>query len=179
MAYEFEKKILSVSKLKQAKLLRPAEIAYEKPDNGVTITNKSAYFVIRDCASVTRKYVVLMCYGELKNPIELLQGKFTRAEINDFCKRAYEYVETSQLLSLILLDIKKRALLLQSQAPKTVATSVTNFNETETEEIYCDYEGSIEEQVAILEVKEEVDVITNGSYEAVCQALVEAFKPTQ
>jgi hypothetical protein len=179
MAYEFERKVLNVSKLKQAKLLRPAEIANEKPDSGVTITNKSAYFVIRDCASITRKYLVLLCYGELKNPIELLQGKFTRAEINDFCKRAYEYVETSQLLSLILLDIKKRSLLLQSQVSKPVQAAVTNFSEPESDEIYSDYEGSIEEQVAILEVKEEVDVITNGSYEAVCQTLIEAFKPTQ
>lgn len=179
MAYEFEKKILSVSKLKQAKLLRPAEIANEKPDSGVTINNKSAYFVIRDCASITKKYLVLLCYGELKNPIELLQGKFTKADIHDFCKRAYEYVETSQLLSLILLDIKKRSLLLQSQTTKTVAPVVTNFSEPESDEIYSDYEGSIEEQVAILEEKEEVDVITNGSFDAVCQALFEAFKPTQ
>ena len=54
----FEQIILENSSEKQAKLLGPAQRAHKKPDIGVEIQNKSAYYVIRDCAMITQKYLV-------------------------------------------------------------------------------------------------------------------------
>ena len=76
-----EKKILGVSNLKQRLLMRPAAVAADNPETGVTIENKSAYFVIRDCATVTRDYLTLFIYGQLHNPFELLEGKISEKEI--------------------------------------------------------------------------------------------------
>ena len=71
MSGAFEHKILTVSQSKQAGLLGPAKIAASKPDTGITIVKKSAYFVIRDCAKITEKYLVHHVWGEIKNPIDI------------------------------------------------------------------------------------------------------------
>jgi hypothetical protein len=108
MSGAFEHKILTVSQSKQAGLLGPAKIAASKPDTGVTIVKKSAYFVIRDCAKITEKYLVHHVWGEIKNPIDRLEGSFTKAEIEDFLSRAKRDTETQQLCSIILEDIHKK-----------------------------------------------------------------------
>ena len=67
----FETKILGTSTIKERKLLKPAAIAAAEPNTGVTIHNKSAYFVIRDCANITQKYLTLHTYGSLHKPLDL------------------------------------------------------------------------------------------------------------
>ena len=44
----FEEKILKNCNIRQKNLLRPAKIASEKPDTGVTINKRGAYFLIQD-----------------------------------------------------------------------------------------------------------------------------------
>mgnify|MGYP003136873626 FL=1 len=79
----FEEKIISNSTIRQSKLLRPAKIASEKPDTGVKILKKGAYYLIKDSADITLQYLVHLCYGSYGDPIKSLKGKFTQAEIID------------------------------------------------------------------------------------------------
>ena len=101
----FEEKIIKNSGIRQSKLMRPAKIAFEKPDTGVTINKKGAYYLIKDSAEVTIQYLVHLCYGSYKDPIKELKGKFTQSEIIDFVGRSKEEKNTNQLLSIILADI--------------------------------------------------------------------------
>jgi len=100
MAYEFEHKILKASESKQAALLSPAKTAANKPDTGVKILKKAAYFVIRDCARVTERYLIHYIWGDLKNPIERLEGVFTKAEIESFITRSKRDPETGNFVRL-------------------------------------------------------------------------------
>ena len=143
MSGAFEHKILTVSQSKQAGLLGPAKIAASKPDTGITIVKKSAYFVIRDCAKITEKYLVHHVWGEIKNPIDRLEGSFTKAEIEDFLSRAKRDTETQQLCSVIIEDIHKKNKLENSGivSPAVEAPVVRfDFTEFENDKIYGDYD---------------------------------------
>ena len=99
-----EEIIIKNSGIRQKNLLRPAKIAFEKPDTGVTINKKGAYYLIKDSAEVTIKYCVHLCYASYKNPIKELKGKFSQSAIIDFVGRSKEDNSTKQLLSIILAD---------------------------------------------------------------------------
>ena len=101
----FEEKIIKNSKIRQKNLMRPAKIAFDKPDTGVTINKKGAYYLIKDSADITVKYLSHLSYASYSNPIVDLKGKFTQSEIIDFVGRAKEENFTNQLLSIILTDI--------------------------------------------------------------------------
>lgn len=105
---EFELKILATSKIKERNLLKFANIAMNKPDTGVEIKNKSAYYVIRDCATLANDYIPHKCYASLHDPIGSLVGKFSTSDIQDFVSRAAQHEHTQQLLSIIFTDIYKR-----------------------------------------------------------------------
>ena len=154
MSGAFENKILSVSQSKQAGLLSAAKIAASKPDTGVTITKKSAYFVIRDCARITEKYLVHHIWGEIKNPIDRLEGAFTKAEIEDFLSRAKRDTETQQLCTIILEDIHKKNKLETTGVVSTVVDAPVvkfDFTEFETDKIYGDYDNG-EPQADVVEI---------------------------
>jgi len=59
----FEEVILDNSTEQIAKLYGPAERAHNKPDTGIEVKKKSAYYVIRDCASITRQYLAINVWG--------------------------------------------------------------------------------------------------------------------
>ena len=84
----FEEKIIKNSDIRQSKLMRPAKIAFDKPDTGVTINKKGAYYLIKDSAEITVQYLVHLCYGSYKAPLKDLKGKFTQSEIIDFVGRS-------------------------------------------------------------------------------------------
>ena len=65
----FEEKIISNSEIRQSKLLRPAKIASEKPDTGVKILKKGAYYLIKDSADITIQYIFNLCYCYYKDKI--------------------------------------------------------------------------------------------------------------
>ena len=137
----FEGKIVQVSKIKESKLLNPAMIAAKNPDTGITVQNKSAYFVIRDCAILTQKYLPLYIYGELEHPFTLLRGRFIEKDIIDFVARSQKDLHTKQLLYLIFTDIAKRegnAIITQ---PIVASDTVLDFSEdVEVDDIYGEYE---------------------------------------
>lgn len=175
MSGAFENKILGASQSKQASLLNAAKMAASKPDTGITIVKKSAYFVIRDCAKITEKYLVHHIWGDIKNPIERLEGVFTRAEIEDFLTRAKRDPETQQLCSIILEDIHKKNKLETAGTPPPVIEAPVvkfDFTEFESDKIYGDYDVSapgdvIEIPTGVLPEKEKTTF----------DLFVEAFKP--
>ena len=165
----FETKLLTESKNKQAKLLRAAKKAAKEPDTGVKILKKGAYYVIRDCAKVTELYLPHYIYSQLKNPIQMLEGVFTKADCTDFLARAKKDLVTNQLLNLIILDIKKQNIL--ESATTTTPTSFDPgvFDEEDEDDIYGDYEsGGVTAEA-------EPDVVVEVEKDTL-QLLLDAFK---
>ena len=167
-----EEKIINNSKIRQNKLLRAANIASEKPDTGVKILKKGAFYLIKDAADITKQYLAHLCYGSYTEPLKELKGKFTQAEIIDFVGRAKEEKNTNQLLNIILTDIGS-----------TQVTSVTEIVEEEQEldlsidddieDVYGDYEAeSSSSKIESTSTTESVDV-TDAS--GVINKLIEVF----
>ena len=127
-----ELKILEYSKEKQAKLLEPAKRAYKKPDIGVEISNKSAYYVIRDCAMITQKYLVLHIWGTYSDPFNDLKGKFTSDDVTDFLKRAKSDATTNQIKDVIISAMRDKF-------DTTVTTSSSFDYSVEEDDIYGYY----------------------------------------
>jgi hypothetical protein len=103
----FEETILEVADIRQGNLLTPARVAADKPDTGVKILKKSAYYVIKDCANITCQYVTFLAYASINKPLETLKKQFTKNSIKDFVTRSRQEHHTNQLLTLIFADISK------------------------------------------------------------------------
>ena len=149
--YVLEQIILENSSEKQAKLLGPAKRAHKKPDIGVEIQNKSAYYVIRDCAMITQKYLVHHIWSAYPDPFKALKGKFTHDNVTDFLKRANKDDAVKQLKHAIIGDIR-------AKFDTTVATSTTFDYSMEEEDIYkyySDTEGTEDETIVEQEMTEE------------------------
>ena len=147
----FEQIILENSSEKQAKLLGPAQRAHKKPDIGVEIQNKSAYYVIRDCAMITQKYLVHHIWSAYPDPFEALKGKFTSENITDFLKRAEKDAAVKHLKHIIVGDIR-------AKFDTTVTTSTSFDYSMEEEDIYkyySDTEETEDETVVEQEMTEE------------------------
>jgi hypothetical protein len=98
--------ILENSSDKFAKLYGPAFKASQTPENGITIQNKSAYHVIKDCATIARSYVPLYVFEQYINPFSTLNGKFTRANISEFVHSTKSIKANYHLLCVILNKIE-------------------------------------------------------------------------
>lgn len=178
----FEEKILKNCKIRQRNLRRPAEIASKKPDTGVTINKRGAYFLIQDCADVTLKYVAHLAYSSLNSPLTLLKGKFTQAEIIDFVGRSKEEPHTRQLLHIILTDIGSAQYksAVGGDEPEPVAGVTTpvvthDYTIKDDEDVYGDYDlddGEASAEPVVVEAKAEVNV---DDVTAVINKLIEVF----
>lgn len=104
---KFIEVLLTNSQIKEAKLFGPAKKASQSPETGVVIQNPAAYHVIKDCATLTQKYLPHYVFGHYANPFEVLKGKFTKADIVEFVSSANSDIVLFQLLTLILDKIKK------------------------------------------------------------------------
>jgi|TARA_R110002110_G_scaffold135418_7_gene319479 hypothetical protein len=137
----FEARIIENSTIKQRNLMRAAKIASAKPDTGVVIENKSAYFVIRDCADIAQQYIALLCYGSYTDPLTDLNGKLTEKEIIDFVARSQVDGNASvrHLLYVIFTDIARKEGLYEKVI--TNEPAVSDFTE-EGGDIYGDYDFS-------------------------------------
>ena len=179
----FEEKIIKLSKLRQRNLMRPARIASDKPDTGVQILKKGAYFLIQDAATITIQYLAHLCYSSYSNPLNELKGKFTQAEIIDFVGRSKEEANTRQLLHIILTDIGsaqyKSAVGTSEPAPvegSTTPIPKLDYTISEGEDVYGDYEmddgEQLEPEPVIAEGKGEVDI---DDVTSVINKLIEVF----
>ena len=115
-----EDKILELSKDQKASLPKIIARAKEKNFPGITFTNKSASFFISDCVDIANDYIPLTIYGTIKDPISMLKGKVTKAEIEDFIKRSNKFY-TSTLLYVMLEDIKKTGVKVENEKPEVEA----------------------------------------------------------
>lgn len=177
----FEGKILKNCNIRERNLLRPASIAANKPDTGVTINKRGAYFLIQDCAKVTLKYAAHLAYSSFSSPITQLKGKFTQAEIIDFVGRSKEEAHTRQLLHIILTDIGSAQFKSATDVPvepvagTTVETPKHDYTIKDDEDVYGDYDleddTPVSEPVKV-EAKAEVNV---DDVTAVINKLIEVF----
>ncbi len=176
-----EQKILKNCSIRQKNLLRPAGIAAEKPDTGVTINKRGAYFLIQDCAKVTLSYVPHLAYSSFNSPLTQLKGKVTQAEIIDFVGRSKEEAHTRQLLHIILTDIGSAKYKSATDVPvapvegTTVEVTSHDYTIKDDEDIYGDYDLEDDVPVAepvVVEAKSEVNV---DDVTAVINKLIEVF----
>ena len=178
-----EGKILKNCSIRQRNLIRPAKIACEKPDTGVTINKRGAYFLIKDCADVTLKYASHLAYSSFSSPLTQLKGKFTQAEIIDFVGRSKEEAHTRQLLHVILTDIGcaqyKAAVGGTDPVPvvgNTVEIPNHDYTIKDDEDVYGDYDFEDEASTTVepvsVESKEEVNV---DDVTGVINTLIEVF----
>lgn len=151
--------IIENSTIKEAKLYAPAKKAHANPDTGITIQNKSAYHVIKDCALMTINYLPHFVFGEYADPIEILSGKFKKVDISNFVQEAGKNYVLQQLLIIVLDKIKKSNVvnLVSSQSPKTSPV-------VESSNPYGEY--GLASETTIEEVKDKSDL----------DILCEAFK---
>jgi hypothetical protein len=104
---EFIQIILQNSKLVEAKLYDAAQKAASNPEIGITIHNKAAYHVIKDCANVAVNYLPHMAFGSYENPFKALKDKIKKKQIQEFVQQAKTSVPLTQLLNLILLKAEE------------------------------------------------------------------------
>jgi len=179
---KFEEKILEVSKIKERMLLKPSSVAMVKPDTGVEIKKKSAYYVIRDCATLAHDYIAHKCYSSIKDPIGTLRNQFTKADIIDFVARSKSHKHTKQLLYIVFSDIYKIEADDWTPPPEPVVAEALEIDaDADGEDIYGDY-GYGDDDVfdsandISLPVKPPVDL---GDGEAVIAKLIEVFGATK
>lgn len=148
--------ILENSKIKEARLINAAKKAALNPEIGITIQNKAAYHVIKDCASISVKYLPLYTFGSYAEPFKDLYSKFTKTEIQEFITSVDNSLESKQLLDIILSKLGK----VEDISPKQLTVPISI---DESSDPYGDYG-----------VREEVTTPTsNGS--TTLDILCEAF----
>ena len=171
---KFEEKIIAVSEVRQKNLMRAAKIASDAPDTGVTIVKKGAYYVIKDCADITQKYLAHLSYSSLKTPIVQLKGKFTQADIIDFVGRSKVNPETRQLLHIILTDIGS---VQYRNAVSQIAVQPISVDFTVPgNDVYGDYDAEVTPTAAVVATETEVNV---DSVSSVINKLIEVFAAIQ
>jgi len=169
-----EDKIIGITPSRFSNLKRPATIAATRPDTCVKIENKSAYYVIKDCADITLKYLPHFIYRGIKDPISKLRGNVVEDDIKDFAKRSLKEDHTQQLLRLILDDISRRDITFNVNHPSSSADIDFTLTGEETD-VYGDYDYSdpIPPQP---EEEKPITTITNiTDYDAVVSILTSAL----
>jgi len=132
----FIDQIIQNSQVKEAKLYGPSKKAAERPETGITIQTPAAFHVIKDCATLANKYLPHYVFGTYANPFEVLKGKFTRKDIEDFVSAAMADIVLNQLMTLILEKIRK------SPYMPTTTAIVTPADINNSADPYGDYESS-------------------------------------
>lgn len=171
----FEEKIINSASIRQRKLMRPAKIAFEKPDTGVTINKKGAYYLIKDSAEVTIQYLVHLCYGSYKDPIKELKGKFTQSEIIDFVGRSKEEKNTNQLLNIILADIGciNQTFEIEEEVEEEELDLTISDDE---DDVYGDYESEASVSKSTSKKSSESESVDINDVSGVIQKLIEVFE---
>ena len=170
----FEEKIIKNSDIRQSKLMRPAKIAFDKPDTGVTINKKGAYYLIKDSAEITVQYLVHLCYGSYKTPLKDLKGKFTQSEIIDFVGRSKEEQSTNQLLSVILADIGCINQSIEIEQPVEAEELDLTISDDE-DDVYGDYESEAPAANKSNKTSSSTEPLDINDVSGIIQKLIEVF----
>jgi len=132
--------ILENSKIKEARLINAAKKAALNPEIGITIQNKAAYHVIKDCASISVKYLPLYAFGSYAEPFKDLYNKFTKTDIQEFITSTDVSLENKQLLDIILSKLGK----VEDTSPKQLVVPV---GVDESSDPYGDY--GVREEITV------------------------------
>ena len=172
----FEKAILKVCSLREKNLLGPATKAADDPETGIVIKQKPAFFVIKDCATIAKRYMFIMCYGSLTDPIGQLKGKVSLEDVENFVARSRNKsnYETRQLLNLIFADINSYIPGLRQEGADELDI---NFDTIDEENVYGDYEDLGNERIKEMEKQQEIQKhkIDLNNDQAVVDKLAEVF----
>ena len=169
-----EDKIINITQTRYRNLQRPARIAANNPNTCVKILNKSAYYVIKDCADITLKYIPHFIYSGIKDPITKLRGNVSEDDITDFANRALKEDHTQQLLRLILDDISRRNV--PVHIPAVNSESEIDFTLTgEENDVYGDYDYTDPTPVAEEPNTASTVIVNINDVESVIQTLKEAL----
>jgi len=129
--------IIQNSQVKEAKLFGPSKKAAERPETGITIQTPAAFHVIKDCATLANKYLPHYVFGTYANPFEVLKGKFTRKDVEEFVTAAMADIVLNQLMTLILEKIRK------SPYMPAATDTITPADLNNLTDPYGDYESSV------------------------------------
>lgn len=157
---EFIEIILHNSELMEAKLYKAAQKAASNPEFGITIQNKAAYHVIKDCANVALNYLPHMAFGSYENPFMTLKGKIKKKEILEFIQEAESSSSLTQLLDLILLKAEKLNLI-PSKSVMIEIDKTKNFSDP-----YGDYGLELPNSAAVQEPTDTPSKILFIAFEA-------------
>lgn len=100
--------IIENSTEKLAKLYAPSFKASQNPENGITIQNKSAYHVIKDCAYMAHLYLPVHIFQHYIDPFNQLKGKFKKADIQEFVDSTKTNKINEYLLNIIFQKFDKK-----------------------------------------------------------------------
>jgi hypothetical protein len=141
--------ILQCSQIKEAKLYGPARKAAESPETGVIIQKPAAFHVIRDCATLAYKYLPHYVFGHYANPFEVLKGKFTKRDIEEFLTSANSDIVNYHLLTLILEKIRKST---NIQTTTTHDQQIDLKTTLSSDDPYGDYESYGTEEIQVVQL---------------------------
>ena len=174
-SFQFEKAILKACSIREKNLLGPASKAADDPETGIVIKQRPAYFVIKDCATIAKRYLIILCYGSLTDPIKQLNGKVSVNDIEDFVGRSRNKAnyETRQLLNLIFHDINSYI----PSEHRGADDLDMNFDTIDEDNVYGDYEELGNERLKEMEKIELIQKtkIDLNNDQAVVDKLVEVF----
>ena len=172
-----EDKIINITPTRYRNLQRPARIAANNPSTCVKILNKSAYYVIKDCADITLKYIPHFVYSGIKDPITKLKGNVTEDEISEFANRSQKEDHTQQLLRLILDDISRRNVpvhIVKANSEAEIDFTLTG----EENDVYGDYDyptDELAEPESTSDNTATASIVNLNDIESVIQTLKEAL----
>lgn len=119
-----------------AKLYKPSLKAKEKPETGVTIVNKSAYHVIKDCATITSETLPAVVYLLLTK--QDLEEKITKKQITGLVAKL-DNTQSNILLECIINRVNEEHFY-------ETETIKPKQNEEPLDDVYGDYGSDDYEQ---------------------------------
>jgi hypothetical protein len=161
---EFIQILLQNSNLKEAKLYSAAQKAATNPEIGITVQNKAAYHVIKDCAAITMHYLPHLVFGSYLNPFESLKGKFSKECIAEFVKLAETTVSLNQLMYVIISKAQKMNVLTVEQREELPDIKL-DVRDVSMDDPYGDY-GIVDSHI---KPQKSITTITMTPFEQLCK----------
>ena len=121
------------NKIQIAKLYIPSAKAIEKPDSGMTIQNKSAYYVIKDCAKLANEFLPIKVYQSIKDAD--LKGKISIDIIKEFVTRVHQKNNAGTVLLSLIIDIINATKNITNKENIVIEPNLVN----NVDDIYGDY----------------------------------------
>jgi hypothetical protein len=160
---EFIKILLQNSSLRQAKLYNAAKKAAENPAIGITIQNKAAFHVIKDCATITTHYLPHFVFGAYEAPFETLRGKFKKAHVTELIQLSEKNAVIKQLVTIIIdKAIQQNAFVKRPASQQPIPEDI---NKIDLDDPYGDYGSYADEAQSQQEL-----IVGDSPFDILCQS---------